>query len=1319
MFSKRKIVKKNIKKSLFDDSRNCGEEVNLFKGPLNEENNKVEKVEKYEKDENEKHEKDENEKHEKDENEKHEKGDKISSNVCAHEEGIKLHNGENLSETNNEIQKNITTAFMTSNKNINDAYNAEGGMKNQQNEKMKKKLSFIERKKKEESDRVNRLNTSFNIYSDSDSDSDSENYIMIKKKKKNIKKKFAGVNNDNIYEKKENVEKINYMKDNAQNDEKHIIKKTELDGHEKLIYNKHYSRNKNEQNNEQYYKKYNTNRHYMYAENSDGNEGHENDVFSVRGTEGDINEMDGDSLYSYTGVNGDRNIQNISQVNNIYKGEIGTNNSLLIQENEKVYDDHVIINFEDEIDDDENDEENKLIKEIKLKKNIIRKKKEISEKYLFEYKEDSNDDCKKIYPYDYSYIDKYTTQKNIYLNEINNNFENEDDFGVDDTYNYETLNEIKYKLLIKKNKNEEIGNLYEQVIIKSKHDEQSELRREFSSNDLESESKGNGDTPKLYKLYGNASGENVGGESVGGESDKIKKIINSNIFKELSNEKKKMELLASSNYDDNINEDIYMRDKSAENIPIKKEKTNNLNNINMDEKYNTYENNKEGKSFIIENKHTINKFSENGLKIKEDIEDITFYNNENENMFENIKRNFEQYGVCNLEIVKMNNDIKKDYDNYKTGIKNYENKKRLEKHNNIEYKKLKKMCKKKKEKIITCIYINKFIEILRNLILEKYKCIDNALQLLYKMESNFSTIYFNMKLYIYKEYYEHNKLKFIDDYIFNSKFYKKKKNKYKTIQLNYLIKEDHFIQNQNNINTLILFYNNFVNNIYNYQHFNKTSYHYIFDGFSSNYSTDSSNLSENDDKTNKELKDNEYNFYNKCEKRKYFQTIKMKDIKNKFLSLIENIFENVNLYFLNFKNVIKYFYLFKYYNSEFFKNNNCLECFQEIFFFFVKLELLYWDPILQFSLKKKKKNIKFDMYDRQIKRDILATDKNGCDKNGCNKNGCDKNGCDKNGCDKNGCDKSGCDKNVDEDIFPHFNYNNLFINSENDNDDNQFGDPSESLSEISVSSSSTDEENVNNDMGKRESKNSSEENNNINFENINKIEPTFKNFQKNHNFEKKKYKLNKKYFNTSPFIKSFEWYKFMDELMLIYDISNEKEILKNLYKNIFNKKIYELIDTVWNPFSLNQSINLVAIIKEYIIYNEDHDLLFLKIRERICIYIKTYLESRKNIMNQKKRNIFLIRCLKLLKCIKNILAILSDKELHQIVQKLFYDVILANCDYSNKFHNLILSSLIPIIQSVNILYNDNFNTDMSKIMNRVISNLESDDTCFTTLHIDH
>lgn len=409
MFSKRKVVKKNIKKSLFDDSGYGGEELKLFKGPVNEENNTVEQDE---------------------------KGNKINSNACIHEEGIKIHDGNNLNKTNNEIKKNITTVFMTNNKNINDAYNAEDNMENQQNdlkseknEKMKKKLSFIEKKKKEETDRVNRLNTSFNIYSDSDSDSGSENYIMIKKKKKNVKKKFAGVNNNNIYEKKENIEKINNMKENAKNDEKNIIT-IELDNHEKLIYNKHYSRNKNEQNNEQYYKKYNTNRYYMYTKDSDGSEGHRNDVFSMRGTGGDINEMDGDNPYSYNGIKSDKNFQNILQVNNIYKPEIATGNSLLVQENEQLYDDHVIINFEDEIDDDENDEENKLIKEIKLKKNIIRKKKEISEKYLFEYEEDWNDDCKKLYPYDYSYIDKYTSKKYIYSNEINNNFENEDDFGA-------------------------------------------------------------------------------------------------------------------------------------------------------------------------------------------------------------------------------------------------------------------------------------------------------------------------------------------------------------------------------------------------------------------------------------------------------------------------------------------------------------------------------------------------------------------------------------------------------------------------------------------------------------------------------------------------------------------------------------------------------------------------------------------------------------------------------------------------------------------------------------------------------------------------
>ncbi|SCM22339.1 conserved Plasmodium protein, unknown function [Plasmodium chabaudi adami] len=1215
MFSKRKVVKKNIKKSLADDSGN-GDEGNLFKGPLNEENNAVGQ---------------------------NEKENKINNNVSIHEEGIVSQDENDLSE----IKKNAAPSVMPENRNINDACNDEATMGNQQsdfklekNEKQKKKMSFIERKKKEEMDRVNKLNTSFNIYSDHDSGSDSENYIMIKKKKKNMKKKFAGINSNDIYKQKENIEKINSIKDGAQNDE-------------------------------QYYQKYITNRYSMHTKEGDSDE---NDAFTMRETEGGINEMDGDSPYSYNGVKGDKNFQNISQMNNNYKNKIATDNSLLGQENEQLYGDQVIINFEDEMD-DENDEENKLIKEIKLKKNIIRKKKEISEKYLFEYEENSNDDCEKLYPYDYSYAGDNASKKNIFSNEINN-FENEDDFELDDTYNYETLKELKYKLLIKKNKNEGIGNLYE----KSKHDQESEIRKDSSNDELES--KGKYDTSKLYKSYTNY--DNISDDNEENENHKIKKIINRNIFKELTNEKKKMEFLASSNYDDNLNEDIYMSDKSTGNIPTKNEKTNELNKVKADEN---------GK---VEKGHTLNNIDEKVLKNKDDIGDISFYNCENENMFENIKKNFEEYGVCNLEIVKMNNDIKKEYENYKSRIKNYENKKRLEQHNNIEYKKLKKICKIKKKQFITCIYINKFIAILKNLILEKSKCIDNALKLLYKMESSFTTIYFNMKLYIYKEYYEHHKLKFIDDYIFNSKFYKIKKNKYKSIYLNYLIKEDNFIHNQNDIHTLILFYNNFIKNIYNYNYFDKTSYHYMLDGFSSNYSTDSSNVSEGDGKVVEELDDSQPNFKDKTknEKTKYFQTIKMKDIKNKFLSLIENIFENVNLYFLNFKSVIKYFYLFKYYNNDFYKNNNCLECFEDIFFFFVKLELLYWDPILQFSLKKKKKNNKLDIYDKQIKSDAFMIDKDDNEEienitNGSNEN-----------------------------VFPHFNYNNLFINS--DNDDNQLLDSSdESESEISVSSSScTDEESVNNNMTKRESENSNEENN-INFENINKIHPTFKKFRKNPNFEKKKYKLNKKCFNTSPFIKSFEWYKFMDELILIYDVTSEKEILKNLYKNIFNNKIYELIDNVWNPFSLNQSINLVAIIKDYITYNDENDLLFLKIRKRVCIYINTYLETRKNIMNQKKRNIFLIRCLKLFKCIKNILTILHDKELYQILQKVFYDIVLTNCDYSNKYHNLILASLIPIIQSVNMSYNNNFDSDMSEIMNKVISNLASDGTCFTTLHIDH
>ncbi|EUD73277.1 hypothetical protein YYG_01314 [Plasmodium vinckei petteri] len=149
MFSKRKVIKKNIKKSLADDSGNCDKENNAVG--------------------------------------QNEKENKINNNVCEREEGIISQDGTDLSE----IKKNTASSFMPENRNIDDACNAEDTMGNQQtdlklekNEKTKKKLSFIERKKKEETDRVNKLNTSFNIYSDHDSGSDSENYIMIKKKKK-------------------------------------------------------------------------------------------------------------------------------------------------------------------------------------------------------------------------------------------------------------------------------------------------------------------------------------------------------------------------------------------------------------------------------------------------------------------------------------------------------------------------------------------------------------------------------------------------------------------------------------------------------------------------------------------------------------------------------------------------------------------------------------------------------------------------------------------------------------------------------------------------------------------------------------------------------------------------------------------------------------------------------------------------------------------------------------------------------------------------------------------------------------------------------
>lgn len=166
-------------------------------------------------------------------------------------------------------------------------------------------------------------------------------------------------------------------------------------------------------------------------------------------------------------------------------------------------------------------------------------------------------------------------------------------------------------------------------------------------------------------------------------------------------------------------------------------------------------------------------------------------------------------------------------------------------------------------------------------------------------------------------------------------------------------------------------------------------------------------------------------------------------------------------------------------------------------------------------------------------------------------------------------------------------------------------------------------------------------------------------------------------------------------------LKKKKDILKKLYEHIFNKKIYELIN-VWNPLSLKQSFHLSRIINDFILYNDNINELRDKIKDKIQTYITTFLQCYKNITSQKKKNIFLMRCLKFLKSMKNILQLLCNEELYDIVKNVFNNYVLPNCDDGNKLHNLIVLKIIQVIHSLdNIPKEDSFFHKTTEIMSKI------------------
>ncbi|CRG93751.1 conserved Plasmodium protein, unknown function [Plasmodium gallinaceum] len=1251
MFTKRKIIKKNIKKNLEDDF-NCNQN-NIVDLGCNKENEKEPK------------------------NEQENYKEKFSLNKENHfefetNENIKIRKKENEEKERNRgkhIDINLNENILEKESFDKNNEKNESNFSDNRDEakKKKKKLSIIEKKKKEEISRVNKMNTSFHIYSEDDTDS----YITIKKKKK-ASNHFQNLLT-NIDGKRSIIEP--YYKNNSRNVINSSKALNEEDNsnyayisEEKHLYNKNYIQNKKE-NISHSYKKCNmkdkikiNNDNYIYRYENDDNNDSNNDCTSyalygnlkLNDNNSDDNDykknvynftdnynnkmvtknsndslthdlIQGDSYFSEINKNDfnkdtDNNslIYNLSYIPNSAKEEMNDDNKIgnIIIDEEYSNCENIMINFENEKDDVQNEEEKKLIEEIKLKKKILRKKKELNDNMnIFEGDYISNFSIKK--------------ENNFHTSEIRNILL-EDDLEVEDIYNYETVNEMKNRILIKNNRNEEIKNLYKEINTDKDYNNISTLKKD----EIEFNESYEG-----YDIY---------------EEEKINKIVDNKVLTELKKTSKFFYELQKS--DDEYSEE------------------NCLNVKNMKK-----ESNEDGISFSC-------------VDDEEDFVKIDIYNKQNKILFEKIKNVFEEKAVCNLQIIKMNDYIQKLFDEYKSKTKEYDKIKELEYKNQNEFNILKSICKKRKKEIIICTIFGEFIQILINLIFEKYKYVDAALNVLFKLEQCFHLVYHNLKLYLYKEYYERFKLTFMNEYIFNSKYYKNKKERKKCDQLKNLI-DNKIIKNYLSYSNISHFNEYLVNEINDDQNFDNISVLYMFDGFSSNYSTDTYS-SEYDEKQKEEVKKEIEEINNKKvedkkkkEKQKYFQTLKMKKLKENFLIGINNIFENVNHFFLNFKNVIKYFFLLKLYNYEFFKNYNCLNCFDTIFFFFVKCELLYWDPLYQFSLKKKNKIKILNYYDKAVKE-------NSCKKSNLNDNK----------------GKVYVSENYDNiyneknDFYFYSKYDSNNSNnndiSESNNEDNKSSLNSESNFSLSSSMYSNEE-----DCCEKNNKKNKEENIN------NKKE--FHSFFKNEKFQKLKYKLKKNFF-YNPYVKSFEWYKFIDQLIIIYDSLSEKEIMEKLYYHIYNKKVYELIE-VWNPFSLKQSFNLYIIIKDFILYNCNRDILIDKIKEKINIYLTTFLQCYKNISNMQKKNIFLMRCLKILKSIKNVVFLLCDEELFDLVKRIYHDFVLPNYDNSSKFHNLILSSIVHIMHSLNIKTDDNFNDEISSILDKNNKRLNSSDFDFEKL----
>lgn len=1297
-------------------------------------------------------------------------------------------------------------------------------------EKEKRKMSYKERKQEDVTNKVNIGKTSFLIYSENDDEEENDNYITLKKKKRNkrfnnymnklaIKEMKREERNISKNEKLKNVsaDEIRFYaskkKDTYLMNESH--RNNELDDQYRPSYNEKYKNKLNtymdhrenaKDENECVQKLHEHNFHLNLKDEEEEDDNNvKEDIREDVSEDKEENEHVNKNEMDHIKETGQRHVYKYEENGEYYsflnmeQSVIEDNQQIMFSTQRSVekketqneeeqrqrhqqeqqqqsynmfmneenyaggsYGETVMVQFTDEK--EENDEETKqLIEKIKIKKKILRKKNEMKNSFENEFREymreNISDEDGNIYN---------NKKKNLYLSTVD--FEKngiDDDFEIEDIYNYETLEEIKKRLLIKKNTNEETKNIF--------HD--------FNTAEVY-------DTRLLSEIENENSLDKRFERDDFFEKEKIENIINKRVManakQELdfyeSNRKNRFEETDDENENDEKKESRGISNKGVsyrtgfrynsfsqehtvlskgEPLRERRKTCENEDESNGDidrgrgrEKTEKKENDKE--PTLSANPPCFRKLEQDGLY---------WYNKSNEQLFEKIKKTFKDKNVCNLQLVKMKKYIYNLFNEYKSKQDKYNQNENTESKNKEEYRRLTYLCKRRKGDVIVCTLFLEFFHNIRNVLLEKKDLVDSALRVLQKMEKTFHLIYQELKIYLYKEFYEKYKLAFTNNYIFHLKYYRSKKERQKQKRLkklekkNVLIKSESLDGSASDLNEKIL------EQVDHVELFNNIPLLYLFDGFSSNYSSDSSNSSKTNVRSTssfvavsssptipstasngvKEKKKNQEGEEKKqrIRKVKYCQTMRMEQLKKRFLTEVNNVCNDVKVYFLNFKNIIKHFYILKSYSVEMYRQWKCAVCFEEIFFFYVKWEILHWDPIFQFSVKmnrKKKRMLNYCKKNSDIKQFINNS------KLGENENS------------QSHWESSSSNSSEKERIY---------WESENDSEksDDSFFSLISSDESSGVSSGTESEEELEKgemeknegnkgegdrgkkrkgklkrgemrgsetkkkDIKKKDGKNGKDGKNYEKWE-YKDNKDLFSLFQ-NTTFRNAKYRFRKRIFDN-PSIKSFEWYKFIESIIIVSDVKDEKTLLRQLYRKVLNKRIFEIIE-IWNPFSLKQSASMFVIIKEFLMYNncsvfekdvdvlndeskvdvmgvspnnreekknwkatdatgvtnvtdvtdategKEMDMLIQKIKDKMNECQSVILESNIHIDTLRKRNIFLMRCLKFFKCFKNILYMLKNNELSEIVKKIYCDFVLTNYVNSVKFHNFIFVSIIEIL----------------------------------------